>query len=54
MGDDANRFRARAKECRGRAQNADYVMRAYLLEIARELEEEADKIEAEGTARGTE
>lgn len=37
----------RAKECRERAAQADYVMRQFLLEVARELEEEADKIDVE-------
>ena len=46
MGDEATRFRQRAKECRARAELADYVMRQFLGEVADGLEDEADEIEA--------
>ena len=48
MGDDASRFRKRARECRDMAVEAggeDW--RETLLALARDLEDEADKIDAE-------
>jgi hypothetical protein len=52
MSDDADRFRKRAKECRRLAGDArDEETRAQLSQMAKELEEEADKIEAEERAR---
>jgi hypothetical protein len=48
MGDEADRFRFRAKECRDLAKAArDGVTRQELLTIADELEAEADRIDAE-------
>lgn len=47
MREDATRFRKRAKECRARAELADYVMRQFLVEVADGLEDEADAIEAQ-------
>jgi hypothetical protein len=48
MGDEADRFRWRAKECRDLAKAArDDTSRHELLTIADELEAEADKIDAE-------
>ena len=47
MGEDSDRFRKRAKECRERAQQADYVLREFLLQVATDLEAEADLMEAE-------
>jgi hypothetical protein len=48
MSEDAERFRNRAKDCRRLAANArDEDARRTLTELAAELDEEADKIEAE-------
>ena len=47
MREDATRFRKRAKECRARAELADYVMRQFLVEVADGLDDEADAIEAQ-------
>ena len=48
MGEEADRFRARAKQCRELARNArDPASRRELTNMAKELDEEADKIEAE-------
>ena len=47
VGDDAARFRLRARECRERAERAYYVMRQFLLEIADGLDEEANAMDAE-------
>lgn len=47
MGEDSDRFRKRAKECRERAELADYVFREFLLQVASDLEAEADTIETE-------
>lgn len=48
MGDEAKRFRNLAKECRTLAQSArDMYSKLDLLNIARQLEEEADKIDRE-------
>jgi hypothetical protein len=45
---DSERFRVRAKQCRDLAAGArDEVSRLELSEMARELEEEADRIDAE-------
>lgn len=52
MGEDAARFRKRAKECRDRAERADYVLREFLLEVANDLEAEADMIDAETRTGG--
>jgi hypothetical protein len=47
-GDEADRFRMRAKECRDLAKAArDDAARQELLTIAGELEAEADKIDTE-------
>lgn len=45
---DAARFRARANECRRLAPRADPETGRFLLELAVDLEDEADKIDAEG------
>ena len=48
MGDDAARFRSRARECRRIANEAkSAIWRESLLSIAKDLENEADKIDAE-------
>ena len=48
MGDDADRFRKRAEECRRIAANAkDEEWRKSLLDLARDLDEEADRIDRE-------
>jgi hypothetical protein len=47
MADDAARFRSRARDCRARAELADYVMRQFLLNVADDLEAEADAIDAD-------
>jgi hypothetical protein len=53
MGDDPARFRARAIQCRVLAGAAhDVESRRSLSEMAQELEDEADKIEAEDAERG--
>jgi len=46
MGEDSQSFRQRARECRERAERADYALREFLLEVAHDLEVEADVIEA--------
>jgi hypothetical protein len=52
MSEEASRFRKSAQNCRELASRArDEVSRTELLEIALELETEADKIEAEETDR---
>lgn len=46
MGDDAARFRKRARECRELAQDeSDRDMRRSLLTVAKDLEKEADEID---------
>ena len=51
MGEEAERFRKRANECRRLAGDArDEETRAQLAQMATELDEEADKIDAEGSA----
>lgn len=53
MVDDANTFRDRAKECRRLADSArDPYAKLALLDIARELDEEADKIDQAGDEKG--
>ena len=48
MADDAKRFRKRAEECRELVPRArDPEIRDMLARVATELDEEADKIEAE-------
>ena len=48
MSDDSDRFRNRARECRDLAAGTvDGIARQQLLALAKELEEEAHKIEAE-------
>lgn len=48
MGDDAEQFRERARECRDVAAQAnDEEWRRTLLTLAQDLEDEADKIDAE-------
>ena len=48
MSEESDRFRRRAIECRRLADNArTYDDRDSLLEMARDLDEEADRIEAE-------
>ena len=47
MADDAARFRARAQDCRARAELADFVSRQFLLQVADDLEAEADGMDAE-------
>ena len=50
--DDSNRFRARAIQCRTLADAAHYEeSRRSLSEMAKELDEEADKIDAEEGVR---
>lgn len=48
-GDDSARFRSRAKRCRNIAAGAgkDEDWRRWLIELAQELDEDADKIEVE-------
>ena len=47
MGDDAKRFRTRAQDCRNLAKGARHQCDREMLEdIAADLEEEADKIDA--------
>lgn len=49
MSDDAKRFRRRAADCRQLAEDArDPRDRELLKDISKELDEEADKIDAEG------
>jgi hypothetical protein len=51
MGDDAERFRRRARECRELAERAyGREWRGKLIEIADELDAEADKTDAEEEA----
>ena len=46
MGDEAARFRKRARECRELAQDeSDHDMRKTLLTVAKDLEDEADEID---------
>ena len=47
MSDDAKRFRDRAIDCRTLAKNANSEDAAMLNEIADELDEEADRMEAD-------
>ena len=48
MGGDAARFRQRARECRKIAEEAKSpAWRESLLSLAKDLEDEADKIDAE-------
>ena len=47
MGEQADKFRNRARECRERAARADAHMRDSLLRLAKGLDDEADKIELE-------
>ena len=48
MGEDANRFRSRARECRDvAAQAKDQEWRQQLLSLAQDLEDEADRIDDE-------
>lgn len=48
VGEDADRFRARARECRDVAAEAkDEEWRQQLLTLARDLEDEADRIDCE-------
>jgi hypothetical protein len=52
MGEEAERFRKRAKECRDLSVRArDSYMRDKLKEIAADLEAEAEKIDAEDGAK---
>ena len=52
MSDEAERFRLRAKQCRGLAAIArDDYSRKTLTQMAIELDEEAERIEAEEAAR---
>ena len=49
--DDAERFRERARECRRISHDAQStVWRTSLLTLAKDLEDEADKIDAEEAA----
>jgi hypothetical protein len=51
MAEDAERFRSRARHCRELAETArDEAARGQLVELAHDLEDEADKIEAEEAA----
>jgi hypothetical protein len=51
MSEEADRFRRRAQQCRDLAERArDDYSRITLAQMARELEEEADKIDAEEVA----
>ncbi len=46
MGEDAQRFRRRARQCRELAPRArDEQIRLYLIEVACDLEAEADKVD---------
>jgi plasmid stability protein len=50
MWDDADHFRSRAKECRRLAENARSPEdRRMLVEMAKDLEDEAERIAKEGT-----
>ena len=52
MGEDAVRFRQRARDCRDRAgDEVDPWMRRELDDMAKALDDEADKIDAEEEAR---
>lgn len=51
MGDDAARFRQRARDCRQIAEEAKSpIWRESLLSIAQDLEDEADRLDAEEEA----
>lgn len=51
MGEDASRFRERARQCRALAKDArDEEARRTLKEMAEELDEEAERIDAEKAA----
>ena len=51
MPDEAARFRSKARQCRDLAIRArDEEDRLQLIQIARDMDDEADKIEAERTA----
>jgi hypothetical protein len=53
MAEDADRFRRSAERCRSLALEArDQIARDELNDIAAELDAEADKIDAEGSACG--
>jgi hypothetical protein len=55
MGEDAERFRRRARECRNlAAQTGDKLWHATLGELADELEEEAAKLDDEDVEGGRE
>lgn len=54
MGDDAARFRKRARQCRELAQDeSDRDMRRTLLTVAKDLENEADEIDRRPQSSGT-
>ena len=53
MGDEAEGFRRRARECREIAERAnDGEWRRMLVSIAEELDEEADRIDADDARKG--
>ena len=47
MSEEADQFRIRAKECRQRAELADFYMRAYLSSLADDLDAEAARMDVE-------
>jgi hypothetical protein len=55
MGEEADRFRIRSRECRNQAaQTPDREWRDKLIDIARDLELEADRLDEEEAARRNE
>lgn len=53
MSEDSDRFRRRARECRDLAEQASSAeWRKSLLQIAQDLEYEADRLDSEGSEDG--